>query len=134
MAKKKRISPVDLTGTIAQILKEYGAEVDAVLEDAVIDTAAEAVHRLRAVTKFSSQGHPTGAYSASWTLEPVRGARFGSYWVVFNENHYQLPHLLEFGFAHHNGGRDVGPFSHIKDVNDDVNKLLVENFAKRINR
>lgn len=133
MAKKKRISPVDLTGTIAQILKEYGTEVDAVLEDAVIDTAAEAVHQLRAVNRFSPGGNPSGAYSASWTLEPVRGARFGSYWVVFNENHYQLPHLLEYGHAKQNGGR-APAYSHIAKVNDDVNKLLLENFVKRINR
>lgn len=138
MARKK-IQPVDLTATVSQLLEDYGEEVGQILDEACLDTATDAVHKLRAVSKFSAEGHPTGAYSASWTLEPFRVNRYSSLWIVYNENHYRLAHLLEYGHSLERGGRKIGEgevraYPHIADVNKAVNISLVQNFMRRLER
>jgi len=130
MARKK-IQPVDLTQTVSQLLEDYGAEASEALEEAMMDTAEDAVHQLRAVGRFAPNGHPSGAYSASWTMEPMRVSRYSSMWVIYNENHYRLAHLLEFGHAKQNGGR-APAYPHIAKVNTAVNVSLVQNFMRRI--
>ena len=65
MARRKTIKPVDLTSAVEELLKEYGEEVFEVLDDAITDTTNEAVSDLHAVSDFSPQGNPTGAYSRS---------------------------------------------------------------------
>lgn len=134
MARKK-IQPVDLSATVSQILEDYGADVGEILDEAIIDAAEDAVHKLRAVNKFSPLGNPTGAYSASWTMEPMRVSRYQISYLIYNENHYRLAHLLEYGHALVSGGRKIGDvqaYSHIRDIHNAVNVELVRNFMRRL--
>lgn len=128
---RKRIQPVDLSVTVSQILEDYGADVGEILDEAVIDAAEDAVHKLRAVQRFAPDGNPTGAYSASWTMEPMRVGRYQISYLIYNENHYRLAHLLEYGHAKQNGGR-APAYPHIAAVNNAVNISLVQNFMRRL--
>lgn len=128
---RKRIQPVDLSVTVSQILEDYGADVGEILDEAIIDTAEDAVHKLRAVNKFSPLGNPTGAYSASWTMEPMRVSRYQISYLIYNENHYRLAHLLEYGHAKANGGR-VSAYPHIAKINTEINVELVRKFMRRL--
>lgn len=128
---RKRIKPVDLSVTVSQILEDYGAEVGEILDEAIIDTAEDAVHKLRAVQRFAPDGNPTGAYSASWTMEPMRVSRYQISYLIYNENHYRLAHLLEYGHAKANGGR-VSAYPHIAKINTEINVELVRRFMRRL--
>ena len=130
MARKK-IQPVDLSATVSQLLEDYGAEVGEILDEAIIDAAEDAVHKLRAVNKFSPLGNHTGAYSASWTMEPMRVSRYQISYLIYNENHYRLAHLLEYGHAKANGGR-VSAYPHIAKINTEINVELVRRFMRRL--
>lgn len=130
MARKK-IQPVDLSATVSQILEDYGADVGEILDEAIIDAAEDAVHKLRAVQRFAPDGSPTGAYSASWTMEPMRVSRYQISYLIYNENHYRLAHLLEYGHAKANGGR-VSAYPHIAKVNTEINVELVRKFMRRL--
>lgn len=130
MARKK-IQPVDLTATVSQILEDYGEDVGQILDEACLDTATDAVHKLHAVSRFAPDGNPSGAYSASWTLEPMRVSRYQISYLIYNENHYRLAHLLEYGHAKQNGGR-APAYPHIAPINNAVNISLVQNFMRRL--
>lgn len=128
---RKRIQPVDLSVTVSQILEDYGAEVGEILDEVIIDTAEDAVHKLRAVQRFAPDGNPTGSYSASWTMEPMRVSRYQISYLIYNENHYRLAHLLEYGHAKANGGR-APAYPHIAKVNTEINVELVRRFMRRL--
>lgn len=131
--RREKISPLDFSEAMAGILKEYGEDLGDSLEEAVSETAKEAADKLRRVNHFAPGGHPTGAYAASWTYEAVRSGRFSKASTVYNEDHYQLPHLLEFGHAKAGGGR-VQAYPHIAQVNDEVGDDLAKNLEKRLSK
>ena len=115
--RKNRISPVDLSTAVDVILAGYGEEVTAVMDKAIEDVSTGAVKKLQAVKEFAPWGNPSGAYSASWTQEDRQTGRFKTVSTIYNEDHYQLPHLLEFGHANRDGGRTAA-YPHIRQVND----------------
>lgn len=127
----KRIAPADLCGEVARLLQEYGDEVHQALSDCVEEAGKEAKDELRGVNRFSSQGHPSGAYAKDWKYQVVYPNRLAKEVVVYNAKHYGLAHLLEFGHALVRGGRTVGQvpaYPHIADVNDRAQ----ENFIRKV--
>lgn len=137
MSRKKKIRPLDLSKAVDELLKEYGEQVFDVLSGTIEDVSKEAVQDLRSVSTFSPSGNPTGAYSKSWTYEQRMTGRIGTESVVFNEDHYQLTHLLESGHAKYLWGRPTGEtvqgYPHISKVNDEVQEKLIEEIGRRIN-
>lgn len=121
MAKKK-IKPIDLNATVNDLLNQYGNAVFDVLKGSVEEVSQEAVEKLQSVKTFAPGGHPSGAYSASWTCEDVPTGRLTTKTVVHNGEHYRLTHLLEKGHVSRNGtGRTFGrvpAYPHIAPVND----------------
>jgi hypothetical protein len=123
MARNK-IRPIDFDKAVSKVLQEYGESVNEVLGDAIINVSEQAVAKLKAVAKFAPNRTPTGEYSASWTMTEQRTGRLGKKFVIHNEKHYRLTHLLEKGHVSRNGtGRTFGrvpAYPHIADVNEFV--------------
>ena len=129
--RRNRISPLDLSAAVDEILDQYGEDVDGVIKDAIQDVSIGAVQKLHDVRQFAPWGNPTGAYSASWMFEFVPSGRFKTVSTIHNENHYQLAHLLEHGHANRGGGRTPA-YPHIRQVNDWTEAEVVREITRRL--
>lgn len=135
MSRSKRIGVLDLSKEVSAMFATYGQDVNEVIDDAMMATAKEAEQELKAVSRFSENGNPTGVYSADWTfgVQPVK--RYSRQIVVYNADHYRLTHLLEFGHALKRGGRKYGQvqgYEHIKPVNDKAQENFINEVVERI--
>lgn len=132
----KKVGALDLRSTINSMFNKYGNAVNAVIDDAMKEVARESVEDLKAVRSFSSKGHPSGAYSKDWTYEIQPVKRYTRMIVVYNEDHYQLTHLLESGHAKFLWGRSTGQnvqgFPHIKPVEEKANEHLERAIERRL--
>ncbi len=91
---------------IGEILDEYSKEMEAEATLVFNSLAKECVQRLRD-TSPRSKGKNAGAYAKGWTLKTTSTRqRQGIETVtVYNQSHYQLTHLLEYGHDLPQGGR-----------------------------
>ena len=134
-SRRKRISPMDFDRAIEQALAEFGEEVYDVMNRVIDSATISTVLELQQVRRFAPDGNPSGAYSSDWTSEDRRAGRFKKTSTVYNSDHYQLAHLLEFGHAGKNGSRTtwrVQGYEHIKPINDKVEKEIIEDFRKML--
>lgn len=138
MASSLKVSPANFAAAVNKILDEYGRQVYDVMDDAVETVAKEAQAKLRAVKTFAPNGHPTGAYSRSWTYRKDQDARVRVTGHVYNAKHYRLTHLLENGHVIRNGtGRTFGfvrAYEHIAPVNDWAEQAFPEELRREIER
>ena len=123
------IQPENLASEIEKILDKYGDECVDALSESIEETAKEAQKEL----KHFNHGRTTWKnYPKGWSVK-IEKSRLSTEGVVYNSNHYQLTHLLEFGHAKRNGGR-TSAFPHIAEVNtfaqEDVLKRLKEKLEK----
>lgn len=136
MARRKKISPVDLSNAIAEILNEYGDEVYDVMEECIDSVSEEAKDRLKSANHFRKEA--SGTYAGSWINEKLQGKPLTVARAVHNEKHYRLTHLLEKGHVIKNGtGREYGhtsAFPHIGPVNDWANKELVAMVERKLQK
>jgi hypothetical protein len=134
--RKGRVSAINLSKAIKEIVEEYGSQVSFQLNDSIKEVTREAEDKLQAVKRFAPDGHPTGAYSDDWQSSVVDIGRFTIRGTVYNGSHYRLTHLLEFGHVTRNGtGRtfDRTPaYPHIAKVNDWAHDELIRNVKKRL--
>jgi hypothetical protein len=121
--RKGRVSAINLSKAIKEIVEEYGSQVSFQLNDSIKEVTREAEDKLQAVKRFAPDGHPTGAYSDDWQSSVVDTGRFTIRGTVYNGSHYRLAHLLEFGHATRNGGR-TKEFPHIGKVADKVPEIF----------
>lgn len=98
------------------------------------DASNEGVRMLKATSPVRHDGYmrkyPPGSYAKSWTRKKESNALGVTTWVIYNAEHYQLNHLLEYGHVSKNkkGGRvlgEVGAVPHIAQVNDEVSSRFV---------
>lgn len=108
----------DFMVAMNKILDSYSREVQAAAQLAFNQIAKEAVQRLKQTSPVG-RGKNAGEYAKSWTLKKTeRKQRQGiETIVVYNKDHYQLTHLLEYGHALPQGGR-ANAQPHIAPVND----------------
>lgn len=136
MARTRRVGPLDVSSTIIALFNAYGQDVNEVIDDAMKEVGTEARDQLRSVKQFSPQGNPTGKYSKDWQIEVQPVKRYSRKYVVYNEEHYRLTHLLESGHAKvlwgHDTGEDVPGYKHIEPVNNKVQERLAEEVIERI--
>lgn len=136
MSRRKKIGILDVSQEISSLFVTYGQDVNVVIDDAMETVANEACRELHAVSTFSPNGNPTGAYSKDWVIdvEPVK--RYSRKFVIHNEDHYQLAHLLESGHAKVLWGKETGQrtpaYEHIKPINDKAQDRIVQEVVERI--
>ena len=135
MRSRKKIGVIDLEETINNLLNEYGDEVYVALNESMKSVADMAVQELRAVSKFSPSGNPTGEYSKDWDKKSEAITRLSNKIIVYNEDHYRLTHLLEKGHALRRGGRKIGSvkaYPHIEPVEQKVISEFEKDVIDRI--
>lgn len=111
----------NLESEIAKALLNFNEEVAQEIGDIVDDLADKTVAKLKGASPKR-----TGDYGDDWDSKlNKRGER-----VIYQPKEYRISHLLEFGHARKNGGRDVGARPHIKEIENEV----IQKFESEIRR
>lgn len=114
---------LDLSKQVADILEEYGDDLDASIKKVLQDVGKEGV----AVLKETSSGHVrTGRYAKGWRLEVVKEA-FGMFKVVLhNKTDWMLTHLLNNGYYSVRKKDRIKGDGHIDDAEKQINEKLLK--------
>lgn len=91
---------IDVAAEIEKAMKEQLDLANEVVGEAVDKVAKETVIELG-----SASPRKSGHYAEGWAVKEGKVATRSKSAVVWNEKHYRLTHLLEFGHAKVNGGR-----------------------------
>ena len=127
MASRK-ITADNLGEAIAEILEEYGDEVQKDMDDVVKDVGKAGV---KAIKSASGVFGGTGKYRKGWTSQ-IDSERYGSTVTIYNRTP-GLPHLLENGHAKRGGGRVPGK-THIAPVEQERIKQFEEQIEKAVSK
>lgn len=127
MASRK-ITADNLGEAIAEILEEYGDEVQKDMDDVVKDVGKAGV---KAIKSASGVFGGTGKYRKGWTSQ-IDSERYGSKVTIYNRTP-GLPHLLENGHAKRGGGRVPGK-THIAPVEQELIKQFEEQIEKAVSK
>lgn len=123
----RRISPDQLQSEIMAILKDYNENVTEGTKEAVREVVKFGVSEVRAASR-SFGG--SGKYARGWTSQ-VETGRLSAQGAIYNGKTPGLPHLLENGHAKRGGGFVSGR-THIKPVEEEVNRIFEETVKKNI--
>ncbi|ERT57723.1 HK97 gp10 family phage protein [Peptoniphilus sp. BV3C26] len=115
---------IDLVKEIEKATKEQLDLANDVVNKAVDKVAKETVSDLK-----SSSPKKSGEYASGWGKREGQTATRSKSSIVWNEEHYRLTHLLEFGHAKVNGGR-VAAKPHIAAVE----QKAIKNFEDELKR
>ena len=116
---------IDLTTQVNQLLKEYGDEVNKVVDEVLPQVAKETVEMLKATSP-----RRTGKYARSWLIQNWKNSQHYT-GVTIHNSRGELTHLLEFGHAKQNGGR-VQAEPHIDPANEFAQNKLVNLVSTKI--
>lgn len=123
----------NLDEAIKEELKSWAnTELRAAANESFRETAEDAA-------KLLKQGGPyeerTKKYTKSWTSEQRisrKSAVSGlNGYSVYNKEHFQITHLLEYGHQSRNGGR-VRAFSHIAPVNEQAGEMVAQKIKRKL--
>lgn len=116
----------NFSSEIKKILEEYGEEVQKVVSESIEAQAPKVVKELK-----KSSPKNRGEYAKSWKKEVEKDRLDGAKMTIYNEKHYRLTHLLEFGHALRSGGR-TRAIPHIKPAQDKAEKEIVKEIEERL--
>jgi hypothetical protein len=127
----KRVGIDGLSEAIAEILNEYGEDVQSTTAEIVPKVASKAVKALREESRLNF-GSPSGKqrYAKGWRSKSTKG-RLSTTAVVYNADVPGLPHLLEHGHANRDGGRTPGR-AHISPIEEKIIKEFEEEVKRRL--
>lgn len=117
-------------------LNKYVAEA---CNEAADEAATYAVNELKATSPVRDDGftrkYPPGSYAQSWAKkwDGTEYMGVGS-WTIYNKEHYQITHLLEFGHVIAGTGRRSIARPHIARVNYEASQMFVEKATEAANR
>lgn len=114
-----------LASELAKALTDYTDKATDIIKKAIDETAKDTVKELK-----EKSPKRTGNYAKSWKkkdeYEDSRSKRV----TIHNEKHYQITHLLEYGYKKTEGGDIVGKRPHIKEIEENA----IKNFEERLRR
>lgn len=126
-------TPIDqLNRAISGILSEYAEDIQGNVDQIAEQMGKKGVQALRKEARRVLKSNTTGKseYARGWKMQVEKG-RLSTKVTIYNE-HYSLPHLLEYGHVTRNGtGRTYAPtpaHAHIAPVE----KELVETFEREV--
>lgn len=121
---------IDVSKEIAKILDEEVERVKNAVDDAVIKVADAAVKELQETSPRSTR-RTAGQYAKSWKKKEEQLATGSKSATIYNEKHYRLTHLLEFGHATVDGKR-VPAHPHIAAAEQKVIKEFEDEIRRGI--
>lgn len=131
-----KVKPEDITKVLNETLKEYEREVEKTFGQCGKEVADDVVNKLHMV---SFGKYDRGKYSKSWAVKEEKGFMGYPRYIIYNEKHYRLTHLLEYGHVLKNGtgvvGKgEVGAIPHIKPMEEWVQEQLPKLFEQELNK
>ena len=122
-----KLKTIDIETAVKKILEEYDLECTEDMKAAVKAATKAGAKKV----KENAQGAFGGKkYASGWTSRLEEG-RVSSQGIIYNSKVPGLPHLLEHGHAKRGGGRVSGRV-HIKPVEDELERVFVEELEKRM--
>lgn len=118
---------IDVAAEIEKAMKEQLDMANEAVNKSVDKVAKETVNELG-----STSPRKSGHYAEGWAVKEGKVATRSKSAVVWNEKHYRLTHLLEFGHARVNGGRDVPARPHIGAAEQKAIKAFEEELRRGI--
>ena len=123
------INITELADEVANIFADYGDEVIQAVNGAAEEVAKACAEDLKRTSPKRS-----GGYRKSWKYKRMSGSgKKPQVWVVYNEKHYRLTHLLEKGHAKNGGGR-VRAIPHIAPAEDRAREMFERKALEAIGR
>ena len=123
-----------LDKAIKDAIDDMNAEVRAYCNKAAEEAADETVKMLKETSPvrkyYSSNRYPPGSYARSWTKLRNGNIMGVMSYEIFNRDHYQLTHLLEFGHYNWLTGEETKAYPHI----DPANRFASEKFLEAVMR
>ena len=126
-----KVSLDSLDEEIKKELENFNAEVINAANDSFQETAKEAAEMLKKGGPYQER---TGAYAKDWTAgqrEKKKSVVQIQGYTVYNKDHFQLTHLLEYGHQSRNGGR-AKAFSHIAPLNDQIGEIVASKIESKL--
>lgn len=100
---------------------EYKDKVDNILTDVAKETLKE--------IKEKSPARPKKEYRKSWKSKVLYSGKGNKRIILYNEKHWQLTHLLEYGHAKRNGGR-VRAYPHISPARQKAVETIIQKLGE----
>lgn len=123
----KSISGEMLSKEIMKALEGYADDISDIVEKDANEIGKEAVKTI----KQESPKGTTGEYAKSWRLRKDKKGKNSYIVKLYNKDHYQLTHLLEFGHATADGGHTEAQ-PHIRPVEQEYSKKFEDKLKQDI--
>lgn len=123
----KSISGEMLSKEIMKVLEGYADDISDIVEKDANEIAKEA---LSAIKQESPRG-ATEEYSKGWKIKRIKKVKNVYSVKLYNKDHYQLTHLLEFGHATADGGHTEAQ-PHIRPIEQEYGKKFEDKLRKDI--
>jgi hypothetical protein len=123
----KSISGEMLSKEIMKALEGYADDISDIVEKDANEIGKEAVKTI----KQESPKGATGEYAKSWRLRKDKKGKNSYIVKLYNKDHYQLTHLLEFGHSTADGGHTEAQ-PHIRPVEQEYSKKFEDKLKQDI--
>ena len=127
MAQKTPINK--LNNAISGILSEYESEISENVGKIAVEMGKKGAQALRKASRKAFQDG-TGKYASGWKSQAERG-RLRTTAIIYND-HYSMPHLLEYGHATRNGTDRVFPPVEGREHIAPIANQLTETFEREV--